>query len=337
MPFPFFLSGKESLSYFDEKPSWHPKPFYLNIKEMATASVTASNVLQSTTEKENYLRIARLVIVGGTNLMREVFDFFYPPSDLPTKLTDPATKNQLRKTLIKPQLDQLYPSPGVYGESKDFDISLLSKLITTICPLTPPLTGWNDLPNSTDLSLSADIVRIKVYRNEISHKYHKMEIGNDEFPTFWNEIKEALIRIARYISTAAEEWEKAIDELLNDPLTPEAELNAKELQEWYLKDMDLKECTEQGLRSLKRQIKGLQVSFGVESQRLREEIKRLERELHDAKDQRQRIRGGNERLEKEIQNKFQQIRDVITRRASSSREPGGKSLKKTYLLNLTTF
>ena len=293
---------------------------------MATDSVTASNVLHSTREKENYLRIARLVIVGGTNLMREVFDFFYPPSDLPTKLTDPATKNQLRKTLIKPQLDQLYPSPGVYGESKDFDISLLSKLIKTICPLTPPLTGWNDLPNSTDLSLSADIVRIKVYRDEISHKYHKMEIGNDEFPTFWNEIKEALKRIARYIGAAAEEWEKAIDELLNDPLTPEAESNAKERQEWYLKDMDLKDCTEQGLKSLQRQIEGVQVSFEEKSQRLSDGVKRLERELQNAKDERQRLSKGTERLEKEIQNTFQQFREEITRRASSSREPGGKSV-----------
>lgn len=72
---------------------------------MATASVTPSHVLHTTNEKENYLRIARLVIVGGSNLMRDVFDFFYPPSSLSTKLTDPPTKTRLQKTLIKAQQD----------------------------------------------------------------------------------------------------------------------------------------------------------------------------------------------------------------------------------------
>ena len=217
---------------------------------MATASVTPSHVLDSTNEKENYLRIARLVIVGGTNLMREVFDFFYPPSSLSTKLTDPATKTQLLKTLIKAQRDVVYPSPGVCGESKDFDISLLSKLIKTICPLPPPVTGWDILPNSTDLSLAADIVRIKVYRNAISHKYHNTEINDGEFSALWSEVKGALIRIAGFLDPDTErKWKKATEELLKDPETPEAGMNAKELYEWYLKDMDMKEFTEQGLKN----------------------------------------------------------------------------------------
>lgn len=290
------------------------------LKEMATAFPTASHVLYSTTEKETYLRVARLVIGGGTKLMREVFDYFYPPSNLPNKLTDPATKNKLWKILIKPQRDLVYPSPGVCGESKDFDISLLTKLIKTICSLSHPLTGWDGLPNTTDLSLAADIVRIKVYRNDIAHKYHNMEISDDEFSTIWNEIKMALIRIAGHINTAAsKEWEKAIEELLNDPLTVEAELNAKELHEWYLKDMDVKECTEQGLKNLEtelkvssqrseeriarveRQIQGVQVSLEGESQRFNESVHRLEREIQDVKEETsQRIDEGVQHLEREI-------------------------------------
>lgn len=296
----------------------HPETKQSALKEMATASPTASHDLHSTTEKENYLRIAQLVIVIGTKLMRELFNCFFPPSSLPNKLTDPATKNQLWKTLIKPQRDVLYPSQGVCGETKDFDISLLSKLIKTICPLPPPLDGWDDLPNAADHSLSADIVRIKVYRNAISHQYPNMEISDDEFCTLWNEIKKALLRIAGFLSTRRK-WNKEINHLRNAPLTPDAEKNARELYEWYLKDMNMKEFTDQGLKNVQaepqessqrseegiarveRQLQGVQVSFEGESQRVNERVHQLEREIQDVKEETaQRIDEGVDHLDREI-------------------------------------
>ena len=285
---------------------------------MATASPSASHELHSTPEKENYLRIVRLLFDSGTKLMRELFDFFYPPGSLPNKLTDPTTKNRLLKTLIKPQRDVVYPSPAVCGESKDFDISLLSKLIKTICPLPSPITGWDDLPNAADHSLSADIVRIKEYRNAISHQYPNMEISDDEFCILWNEIKKALLRIAGFLSTRRK-WSKEINHLRNAPLTPDAEKNARELYEWYLKDMNLKEFTDQGFKNVnaelqessqrseegiarvERQLQGVQVSFEGESQRVNEKVHRLEREIQDVKEETaQRIDEGVEHLDREI-------------------------------------
>ncbi len=298
-----------------------PNPSPPTLKEMATAFPTDSHVLHSSTEKENYLRLSQLVIGCGTKLLRELFDNFYPPIHLSNKLTDPATKSKLWKTLILQQRALVYPTSGVCGESKDFDISLLSKLLKTICPLPPPpLTGWNGLPNTSDLSLSADIVRIREYRNDIVHKYINMEISDDEFSTLWNEIKKALLRIAGFLNPdSRRKWQKAIDELLNDPLTPEAESNAKELHEWYLKDMDVKDCTEKGLKNLEteikvssqtskegiarveRQIQGVQISFERESQRFNERVHRLEREMQDFKEETsQRIDGGVQHLNREI-------------------------------------
>ena len=37
-----------------------------------------------------------------------------------------------------------------------------------------------------------------------------------------------------------DEWDKAIDELLTAPLTPEAQRYVDELQLWYKNDMDVK-------------------------------------------------------------------------------------------------
>ena len=141
-----------------------------------------------------------------------------------------------------PQWHCLCPSPGMYGKSADFDVTLLFRLLRTICNLPPPVTGWDALPASTDHSLTADIARIKFYRNSIyGHVNQGMAITDDEFPTLWQEISEALVRIAGQISPARKTaWQIAIAKYLTDPLTVEDERNLQELEAWYKSDMDVK-------------------------------------------------------------------------------------------------
>ena len=203
----------------------------------------AEEALRSTSIRANFHRLTRLLMRGGVQLLRETLDSFHSPADLPLRLADPkiwALLNGAR--LTRPEWDCLYPSPGVYGKSNDFDITLIFKLFRTICSLTPPpgLRGWDDLPNDSDHTLVADLVRIKYYRNEIYHN-PTMEISDIDFIPLWEKISEALLRIATNISPAKrDEWEKSIDDLLRNPLTPDEERCIKELEIWYLKDMDVK-------------------------------------------------------------------------------------------------
>ena len=219
-----------------------------------------NEVLRSTTGKANFQRIARLLISGGTTLLREIFDVFCPPSNLPTILKKPATKKQLKSAkLTKPQWDCLYPSPGVYGESVDFDVTLLFRLLRTICNLIRPATGWDALPTNTDRSLAADLARIKYYRNSV-YGHGNMEIIDDfEFLSLWQEISGALVRIAGQISPVRKrEWQDAIDKFLKEPLTAEDERNVEELLSWYKSDIDVKKSldelkviTKEGMDQLK--------------------------------------------------------------------------------------
>ena len=209
------------------------------------AALDPDEVLCSTSGKTNFQRITRLLISGGTSLLREIFDSKYPPSHLPKILSNPVTKNQLKGAkLTKPQWDCLCPSPEVYGKSADFDVTLLFRLLRTICNLTPPVTGWDALPASTDHSLTADIARIKYYRNSVyGHVNQGMAITDDKFPTLWQEISEALVRIAGQISPARKTaWQGAIAKYLTDPLTVEDERNLQELEAWYKNDMDVKDA-----------------------------------------------------------------------------------------------
>ena len=210
------------------------------------ATPDPDEVLCSTSGKTNFQRITRLLISGGTSLLREIFDSRCPPSHLRTILSNPVTKNKLIKDakLTTPQRLCLNPSPGVYGESADFDVTLLFRLLRTICNLAPPATGWDAEPASTDHSLTADLARIKYYRNSVyGHVNQGMAITDDEFPKLWLEISEALVRIAGQISPARKTaWQAAIAKYLTAPLTVEDERNLQELKAWYKNDMDVKDA-----------------------------------------------------------------------------------------------
>ena len=53
------------------------------------------------------------------------------------------------------------------------------------------------------------------------------------------------MRIAGQISHVKKnEWQKAIDKLLKDPLTDEDERNVQELGRWYVDDMEVKKSIE---------------------------------------------------------------------------------------------
>ena len=242
------------------------------------AALDPDEVLRSSKGRDNFQRLARLLISGGTVLMREAFDIKCPPSNLSTTLKNPATKKLLKAAkFTKPQWDCLYPSPGMFGKSTDCDVTLLFRLLRTICGLTSPVTGWDVLPASTDDSLEADLARIKYYRNSLyGHVNENIEISDDEFLVYWREISEALVRIAGQISPAkAKEWKNAIDTFLKDPLTEEDKRHEQELQRWYQNDTEVKEYMEKVGLSIKHLVKEAQ-SFRKE---VREEAQDIKDEL----------------------------------------------------------
>ena len=216
----------------------------------------AEEALRSTKQKSNFLRLTRLLIRGGAVLFREIFDSIHIPANLPTTLSDPSVERQLRTTrLTIPESNRLYPSPGVYGKSSDFDISLIFKLLRTICNLTPPTTGWDSRPNDFDHSLAADLVRIKYYRNEVYGHSRNLEIPDDRFLDFWGKISEALLRIAANLSPEKQSnWKGAIENFLHEPLTPKEERYAEELELWMEKDSDTRRLL-QGLYEEFREFK----------------------------------------------------------------------------------
>ena len=253
---------------------------------MATGSSpsAADEALSTTDEKANFQRLTRLLMRGGLALLREVSDSIHSPANLPAVLSNLTIKSNLRtlrgRVLTHPEWNCLYnPSgPGTYGKSTDFDISLLCKLLRAICSLTPPATGWDILPNSTDQSLEADLARIKFYRNKIYGHNHRMEITDADFEKLWMEISEALLRIAGRISSAKrDEWKKSIEKFFLEPLTPYTKECIDELRQWYLMDMDTKNKLEK-LDTMMEQLQLIQeqMKSGQEQMKSEQEQRHME-------------------------------------------------------------
>ncbi|XP_048578876.1 protein NLRC3 isoform X3 [Nematostella vectensis] len=152
-------------------------------------------------ESENFSRLSRLLIDGGTEALRIVFNRLHP--SLSASLSHhrrtlyglwkpPRGK---KKILTDKQWYKLYPPTGS-PSLQDFDITLLFVLLRSICPsLSPPATGWDTLPNTTDNSLEANLVRIKFYRNELYGHVNAAAFDDAEFGDYWKKISLALVTL----------------------------------------------------------------------------------------------------------------------------------------------
>lgn len=112
------------------------------------ATGTAEEALHPTNENANFLRLTRLLMRGGLQLLRDTFNAIHSPPNLSTVLDDHTTKTALKtlkrkRVLTQTQWKYLYDphGPGTYGESANFDISLLCLLLQEICELPEPSKG----------------------------------------------------------------------------------------------------------------------------------------------------------------------------------------------------
>ena len=162
---------------------------------MATST---QSPLASSVEKTNGAKLSRLLIDGGTTVLRRIFDGYYPSAKLTAGLNAHYSNlDKLRsKRILRPkQWDKLFPPGGVAPDSNTFDITLLYLLLTTICGLTPPLTGWHMEPSPSDTSYEANLARVKFYRNELYGHVTTTGVDTSTFFALFTEISGVLVSL----------------------------------------------------------------------------------------------------------------------------------------------
>ena len=161
-------------------------------------AASAPSPLVSSTEKTNGAKLSRLLIDGGTTVLKMVFDRHHSPANLAVDLTAnyPKLCNLLKKRVLhKPQWDKLFPPSGSTPDSNNFDITLLFLLLTEICGLSPPPSGWHKKPPLSDTTLEANLARIKFFRNELYGHVSTTGIDSSTFSHLWREISDVLVAL----------------------------------------------------------------------------------------------------------------------------------------------
>ena len=181
-------------------------------------------------EKANFFRICQLLVDKGGDALRATLNAIHSPSTLAAVLN--ANKPVLRniRVITGPQLNLLFPATGT-PDSKNFDITLLAILLRNICGLSPPAKGWNSMPPTGDTSKSADIVRIKIFRNVVYGHMTSTQLDDATFEKLWQDISQPLTRFGIP--------QKDIDEIKMAPLSPEEESYIEKLKEWKERDNDI--------------------------------------------------------------------------------------------------
>lgn len=196
---------------------------------MASALVLVS----STKEVINFFRLTRLLVEGGTKALRYTFDNIHPPAKLHQALeSNRLTLQRLRskRILSSAQWNMLYPTTHSSGKSGEFDITLLLVLLRQICGLSPPATGWNNLPRASDKSVEANIARVTLYTNSLLRCASCASVDDPTFDALWLEISDALIGLGVDADT--------INELKTESIYPDVEEHHQKLLKEWRKDED---------------------------------------------------------------------------------------------------
>nr|XP_022299124.1 uncharacterized protein LOC111107949 isoform X2 [Crassostrea virginica] len=175
----------------------------------------ASTSYAATEEMTNLNRVSRLLMGPCTDQLRDLLRFYIPLASFLTVIQ----REKLRlPRLTGPQWNLILPSCGVYsGNYNDMDISLLYILLRNLCGIQAHNMGWGNIPDSTDRSVSANIERIRLARNECSHFAGGM--SKTEFNRIWSNIKGAVVDLDKYLGIGNKFQEK-VDFVRNDTMDP---------------------------------------------------------------------------------------------------------------------
>ena len=130
--------------------------------------------------------------------LRNIFNRYHPPDNLSSGLNSNYSilNNLLRKRVLNGhQWDKLFPPGGGVPDSNTFDITLLFLLLTNICGLTPPLSGWHAKPSPSDSSLEANLARVKFFRNELYGHVTSTGVDTAIFSSLWQELSASLLSL----------------------------------------------------------------------------------------------------------------------------------------------
>nr|XP_026250481.1 E3 ubiquitin-protein ligase DZIP3 isoform X2 [Urocitellus parryii] len=148
-----------------------------------------------------FYHLLHIIIISGTDIVRQIFDEAMPPPLLKKELL--IHKNVLESYYnhlwtnhpLGGSWHLLYPPNKELPQSKQFDLCLLLALIKHLNVFPAPKKGWNMEPPSSDLSKSADILRLCKYRDILLSEILMNGLTESQFSSIWKKVSDILLRL----------------------------------------------------------------------------------------------------------------------------------------------
>lgn len=153
---------------------------------------------QSTRETTNIARIARIILGPCTDILRDVLRKEMSPSTLVHNVKTYIAHSPKHKKLSINKVQQQLVCSGDYS---NFDIVLLYLLLRNVCSFSPHSNKWGNIPSPYDRSVSANIERIRLLRNETVHSF-SIQLSNSEFEHKWKVIFQIVQELEEYLGSS---------------------------------------------------------------------------------------------------------------------------------------
>ncbi|KAK3099333.1 hypothetical protein FSP39_002765 [Pinctada imbricata] len=214
----------------------------------------ASPQYASTSETTNAGRASRVLLGPCSDQLRDLLRHHVSTSTFSKVIHQ--QKRTLSK-LTKPQLDLIFPRSGPYiGNYSDFDISLLYTLLRNVCNIPKHNKGWGKDPDPNDMSLSANIERIRNSRNRLGHALD-FALSDSDFIDIWSSIRSAVVEIDNVLKNN-QKYVKAVDFIKVDSMDSEMASWFKEnLRKQIMEDTELKSLLSEYKNSLDQNFDGM--------------------------------------------------------------------------------
>ncbi|XP_060593860.1 uncharacterized protein LOC132748300 [Ruditapes philippinarum] len=159
----------------------------------------------STESSAYFYRIISLVVDVGTETLRDIFYWKVPKLNVATLFATPEVQSEFKRLKGKKALTEVqYAKVTNKPDPDTYDISLLTTLLTNqkICRISKPKDGWGKVPDPSDISLGADLLRLREIRNEIIAHRNKAQLEVEDYKKIWGNVEIVLLRLAANIDAS---------------------------------------------------------------------------------------------------------------------------------------
>lgn len=175
----------------------------------------ASSAYIATEEITNANRISRLLMGPCADQLKDLLCFYVPPSKFPEVIK----KSRLPGFMSVNHRKLILPKSGAYkGDYGDMDITLLYTLLRNICGIKEHRAGWGEKPQASDRSVSANIERIRLARNQCGHSTGGL-LSNADFNQIWSSIRASVMDLDLELGNG-NKYEKEVDFIRHDTMDP---------------------------------------------------------------------------------------------------------------------